>query len=89
MSEARQCDRCGKFFPFSRPKDVPGTKTGPKYSINKACNTSNLLGPKFVQIDLCPTCREFFERWMSMSEEDRDGQVPTYLQWPEPRGGHP
>lgn len=61
MSNAKRCDRCGKYYELN-PKNLPGTKTGPKYSVTyyKQLNT---LGVEVESFDLCPDCAEQLVYW--------------------------
>lgn len=61
MSNAMQCDRCGKYYDLN-PKNLPGTKTGPKYSINYYKQLEN-YSTKVESFDLCPDCARQVTEW--------------------------
>lgn len=61
MSNAKQCDRCGKYYELN-PKNLPGTKTGPKYSVNYY-KQLGILGAEVESFDLCPECAQQFTEW--------------------------
>lgn len=62
MSEAKQCDRCGEYYDLD-PKNLPGTKTGPKYSINCYRPFIGTNGAAVEVFDLCPDCAKQFTEW--------------------------
>lgn len=69
MSNAKQCDRCGKYYELN-PKNLPGTKTGPKYSVTYY-KQLNALGSSVVDVkpfDLCPECAEQLAYWAENPE---------------------
>ena len=64
MSNAKQCNRCGKYYEHI-PKNLPGTKTGPKYSITYY-KQLNALGGSVASVksfDLCPECAQQLTYW--------------------------
>lgn len=61
MSNAKQCNRCGKYYELI-PKNLPGTKTGPKYSVTYYEQPGD-LGAKVNSFDLCPDCAEQLTEW--------------------------
>lgn len=62
MSDAKQCNRCGKYYELI-PKNLPGTKTGPKYSVNYFKQLGNLAS-EIKSFDLCPECAQQFAEWV-------------------------
>ena len=103
MSKAKRCDRCGKYYDLI-PENLPGTKTGPKYSITYYKSLGS-MGAEVQAFDLCPECARQLTDWAEnpdriildtkdfvgvatiSPEGDIETQEPSYLQWPEPRGG--
>ena len=61
MSNAKQCNRCGKYYDLV-PENLPGTKTGPKYSVNYYKQLGN-MGAEVKSFDLCPECAEQLAYW--------------------------
>lgn len=61
MSKALKCNRCGKYYDLN-PKNLPGTKTGPKYSVNYYKKLLN-LDVEIKSFDLCPECTRQFTEW--------------------------
>lgn len=61
MSKALKCNRCGKYYDLI-PKNLPGTKTGPKYSVNYYKQLGN-MGAEVKSFDLCPECAEQLTYW--------------------------
>lgn len=61
MSKAIRCDRCGKYYD-QIPENLPGTKTGPKYSINYY-KPMGSMGASVEVFDLCPECVRQFTEW--------------------------
>jgi hypothetical protein len=61
MSNAKRCNRCGEYYDLI-PENLPGTKTGPKYSVNyyKQLGT---MGAEVKSFDLCPECAQQFADW--------------------------
>jgi hypothetical protein len=93
MSDAKRCNRWGEYYDLN-PKNLPGTKTGPKYSI-KYYKQLECMGSEVKSFDLCPECVRQFTEWaenpndvfLFKGEDDDEKYQPSYLQWPEPRGG--
>ena len=61
MSKAKRCDRCGKYYDLI-PENLPGTKTGPQYSINYYKQLDS-MGAEVEVFDLCPECARQFTEW--------------------------
>ena len=61
MSDTKKCDRCGKYYDLI-PKNIPGTKTGPKYSVNYF-KPMGVSGAEVKSFDLCPECAEQLAYW--------------------------
>ena len=61
MSDAKRCNRCGEYYDLN-PKNLPGTKTGPKYSINYY-KQLGYMGAEVKSFDLCPECARQFTEW--------------------------
>ena len=61
MSKALKCNRCGKYYELI-PENLPGTKTGPKYSVNYYKQLGN-MGAEVNSFDLCPECAEQLTYW--------------------------
>jgi hypothetical protein len=61
MSKAKRCDRCGKYYDLI-PENLPGTKTGPKYSI-QYFNPLGNMGAAVEAFDLCPECARQLTEW--------------------------
>lgn len=61
MSKAIRCDRCGKYYDLV-PENLPGTKTGPKYSVNYYKKLGN-LATEVKSFDLCPECAQQLTDW--------------------------
>lgn len=61
MSNAKRCNRCGKYYDLI-PKNLPGTKTGPKYSINYY-KPLGKMGAEVNSFDLCPECAQQLTDW--------------------------
>lgn len=64
MSNAKQCNRCGKYYDLI-PANLPGTKTGPKYSVTyyKQLNALGGNGTEVKNFDLCPECAQQLTEW--------------------------
>lgn len=61
MSKAKCCDRCGKYYDLI-PENLPGTKTGPKYSVNYY-QQLDTMGAEVQSFDLCPECAQQLTNW--------------------------
>ena len=61
MSKAKRCDRCGKYYDLI-PENLPGTKTGPKYSITYYKSLGS-MGAEVQAFDLCPECARQLTEW--------------------------
>ena len=61
MSDAKRCNRCGGYYDLI-PENLPGTKTGPKYSINYY-KPMGAFGASVEQFDLCPECARQLTDW--------------------------
>lgn len=60
MSNAKKCDRCGRFYLI---KDISDGCTA---SIREFDNTNYVIR----DMDLCPDCSEKLERWLSLKKEE-------------------
>ena len=56
MSNAKRCDRCGKYY-------EPKITTGPGYSIYHYSIPLNTFGADVESFDLCPECAHQFTDW--------------------------
>lgn len=61
MSDAKRCNRCGGYYDLI-PENLPGTKTGPKYSVNYYKKLGN-LATEVKSFDLCPECAQQLTNW--------------------------
>lgn len=61
MSKAIRCDRCGKYYD-QIPENLPGTKTGPKYSMTYY-KPMGSTGASVETFDLCPECARQLTEW--------------------------
>ena len=64
MSQAKQCDRCGAFYPAFRhdlDKDYCG------YYIVKNCHPPN----EAYKLDLCDDCKKALFLWLGLGGENR------------------
>lgn len=60
MSQAKQCDRCGKFYPiFGRELDLD--KDYWRYDIIKDCHPNEAY-----KLDLCDDCKKALFLWLGL-----------------------
>lgn len=74
MSDAKKCDRCGKFYeqnliPFDKYGDT-SIISGEKVITTGITLCSTHMG-QCKYFDLCDECIESFDRWMRCLEKDR------------------
>ena len=60
MANAKKCDRCGALYEGSNKKDAVTVFNAMRRLCETGCGGIFSLD----QIDLCPACRDSFEKWL-------------------------
>ena len=68
MANAKQCDRCGEFYPV--PKETTLTNFAEKVSMIAKSETQLMLDAVVSSLDLCPECRVSLEKWFYNKEKE-------------------